>query len=109
MAEDPGINLNPRAVWIASAAERIRAIMPASERVLGPRWTFPNTSNGGFDLRAAPLVERKRVLAGLLKEAGDIGPLFLSDHFEDDAETLFDKSCQMGLEGIVSKLRNAHY
>jgi bifunctional non-homologous end joining protein LigD len=25
----------------------------------------------GFDLRAAPLTERKRVLAGLLKEAGD--------------------------------------
>ena len=63
----------------------------------------------GFDLRAAPLVERKRVLAGLLKEAGDIGPLFLSDHFEDDAATLFDKSCEMGLEGIVSKLRNAPY
>jgi bifunctional non-homologous end joining protein LigD len=38
----------------------------------------------GFDLRAAPLVERKRVLAGLLKEAGDIGPLHLSDHFDDD-------------------------
>ena len=63
----------------------------------------------GFDLRAAPLVERKRVLAGLLQEAGDIGPLFLSDHFEDDAATLFDKSCEMGLEGIVSKLRNAPY
>jgi bifunctional non-homologous end joining protein LigD len=63
----------------------------------------------GFDLRAAPLVERKRVLDGLLKEAGDIGPLFLSSHFEDDAAMIFDKSCEMGLEGIVSKLRSAPY
>src|SRR4051812_32975560 len=31
----------------------------------------------GFDLRAASLVERKRVLAGLLKEAGNIGPVHL--------------------------------
>ena len=63
----------------------------------------------GFDLRAAPLVERKRVLGGLLKEAGDIGPLFLSDHFEDEGAMIFDKSCELGLEGIVSKLRNAPY
>jgi bifunctional non-homologous end joining protein LigD len=29
----------------------------------------------GFDLRASPLIERKRVLSGLPKEASDIGPL----------------------------------
>src|SRR5258707_177189 len=63
----------------------------------------------GFDLRAAPLVERKRVLAGLLKEAGNIGPMFLSESFEQDGNTLFEKACQLGLEGVVSKLRNAPY
>jgi bifunctional non-homologous end joining protein LigD len=63
----------------------------------------------GFDLRAAPLVERKRVLAGLLTEAGDIGPLHLSDHFDEDGAMIFRKSCEMGLEGIVSKLRDAPY
>jgi len=63
----------------------------------------------GFDLRAAPLVERKRVLEGLLKEAGDTGPLFFSDHFEDDSAMIFDMSCALGLEGIVSKVRNAPY
>ena len=57
----------------------------------------------GFDLRAAPLIERKRVLAGLLKEAGDIGPVFLSD---EDAATMFAKSSELGL---ASKLRNAAY
>jgi bifunctional non-homologous end joining protein LigD len=63
----------------------------------------------GFDLRGAPLTERKRVLTGLLKEAGDIGPLHLSEHFEEDADTLFAKSCEMGLEGVVSKLRDSPY
>lgn len=62
----------------------------------------------GFDLRAAPLVERKRVLEGLLKEAGDIGPLHFSEYFEDGS-MIFDKSCELGLEGIVSKARNAPY
>jgi len=64
---------------------------------------------GGFDLRASPLTERKRLLDGLLKEAGDIGPLYLSEHFEEDGDTLFDESCELGLEGIVSKVRNAPY
>ena len=63
----------------------------------------------GFDLRAAPLVERKRVLTGLLQEAGNIGHVLLSEHFEEDANTLFAKSCELGLEGIVSKLRDAPY
>src|SRR4051812_24739586 len=62
----------------------------------------------GFDLRAARLVERKRVLEGLLKEAGDIGPLHFSQHF-DDGSMIFDKSCELGLEGIVSKARSAPY
>jgi bifunctional non-homologous end joining protein LigD len=61
----------------------------------------------GFDLRGAPLVERKRVLEGLLKEAGDIGPLFLSQHFNEDGALLFHKACGMKLEGIVSKVRDA--
>ena len=63
----------------------------------------------GFDLRAAQFTERKRVLDGLLNEAGDIGPLYLSEHFEEDGNTLFAKSCELGLEGIVSKARNAPY
>jgi bifunctional non-homologous end joining protein LigD len=63
----------------------------------------------GFDLREAPLVERKRVLNGLLKEAGGLGPLLFSDHFEEDGAMMFVKSCELGLEGIVSKMRDAPY
>jgi bifunctional non-homologous end joining protein LigD len=40
---------------------------------------------------------------------GYIGPALYSEHFDDDAETLFSKSCDLGMEGIVSKLRDAPY
>jgi bifunctional non-homologous end joining protein LigD len=63
----------------------------------------------GFDLRAAPLIDRKRVLADLLKQAGDIGPILLSESFEEDGQRMFDRACEMGLEGIVSKVRTAPY
>src|SRR5436305_5325831 len=54
----------------------------------------------GFDLRAASLVERKRVLEGLLKEAGDIGPLHLSDHF-DDGSLIIDNAFELRCQGMV--------
>ena len=64
----------------------------------------------GYDLRAARLIERKRILAQLLKaDPADITPVLLSDHFEDDGPLMFTKSCEMGLEGIISKLRDAPY
>jgi bifunctional non-homologous end joining protein LigD len=63
----------------------------------------------GFDLRAAPLIDRKRVLAGLLKEARGIGPVMLSESFGEDAKIMFERACALGLEGIVSKARNAPY
>jgi bifunctional non-homologous end joining protein LigD len=63
----------------------------------------------GFDLRAAPLVERKRVLASLLSEAGAAVPRILySEHFVDGAD-LFARASAMGLEGIVSKRADAPY
>ena len=63
----------------------------------------------GFDLRAARLVERKRVLSGFLHDAGDAGPLHYSEHFEIDGKSMFQKACDMRLEGIVSKLRDSPY
>jgi bifunctional non-homologous end joining protein LigD len=61
----------------------------------------------GFDLRAAPLVDRKRVLAGILEGAPP--PIFYSEHFETDAAALFAQAQQLGLEGIISKRRDAPY
>jgi bifunctional non-homologous end joining protein LigD len=61
----------------------------------------------GFDLRAAPLLDRKRVLAGLLDGAGP--PILYSDHMEVEGSVMFEHACKLHLEGVVSKLRDAPY
>ena len=62
----------------------------------------------GFDLRAAPLIERRRVLAELLPlKPGS--PILFSAHLEGQGETIFDHACAMGLEGLVCKLRDSPY
>ena len=63
----------------------------------------------GFDTRAAPLIERKRVLQSFLAEAGRSVPrVIYSEHFEDGAG-LYRRALGMGLEGIVSKRADAPY
>jgi bifunctional non-homologous end joining protein LigD len=61
----------------------------------------------GFDLRAAPLLDRKRVLAGLLDGIGP--PILYSDHMELEGVVMFDHACKLELEGVVSKQRDARY
>lgn len=59
----------------------------------------------GRDLRKEPL-ERRRAL---LKSAIAGVDILFSDHFEGDGEVLFREACKFGLEGIVSKRRDAPY
>ncbi len=61
----------------------------------------------GFDLRETPLVERKRLLEAIL--GGGSGPLRYGGHFDEDGEIVLRHACQLGLEGIVSKLRDSPY
>ena len=64
----------------------------------------------GFDLSGVPLVERKRALEGLITPLIDQrSPIQLSTYFEGDGEDLFLRASQMGLEGIVSKKKDARY
>jgi bifunctional non-homologous end joining protein LigD len=60
----------------------------------------------GFDTRAAPLIERKRVLEAFIKEAATTAPGVM--HFEDGA-ALYARARRLKLEGIVSKLANSSY
>jgi bifunctional non-homologous end joining protein LigD len=61
----------------------------------------------GFDIRAAPLIERKRVLEGLLAEAKQ--PRFAySEHFAAGA-TVLRHARKIGARGIVSKDKDAPY
>jgi bifunctional non-homologous end joining protein LigD len=61
---------------------------------------------GGFDTRAAPLIE---CCNSFLLEAAAASPLTLySEHFEDGPD-LYARTRAMGLEGIVSKRADAPY
>jgi bifunctional non-homologous end joining protein LigD len=63
----------------------------------------------GYDFRRAKLIDRKAALAELLTGAGDIGPVFYSEHFDASGDDLFKQACGSGLEVIVSKAKSAPY
>jgi bifunctional non-homologous end joining protein LigD len=61
----------------------------------------------GWDLRAAPLVERKALLADLLKEA--VAPLRFSDHVIGGGPQFKKQACVFALEGCISKKASSTY
>src|SRR5262249_29526756 len=61
----------------------------------------------GRDLRNLPLAERKAVLARLLRGSGPTNRY--SDHVEGRGDEFYDRACRQGLEGIVSKRKDAPY
>jgi bifunctional non-homologous end joining protein LigD len=60
----------------------------------------------GFDLRVAPLVERKKLLARLLPSAG---PIRAVDHVAGHGRALYASVRELGLEGIVAKRAQSAY
>jgi bifunctional non-homologous end joining protein LigD len=62
----------------------------------------------GYDLTKATLIERKQALKALLDGPTD-GIVRLSEHFETEGSTMLKLARDMGLEGIVSKRRDAAY
>jgi bifunctional non-homologous end joining protein LigD len=59
----------------------------------------------GRDLRKLPLVERKAVLKKLIEKT----PVQFSESFELDGREMFRHACRVGLEGVVSKVRDSRY
>jgi bifunctional non-homologous end joining protein LigD len=59
----------------------------------------------GYDLRKLPLVERKAHLKKLI--AGTA--IQFSESFELDGAEMFAHACGIGLEGVVSKVRDSRY
>jgi bifunctional non-homologous end joining protein LigD len=64
----------------------------------------PLCLNGG-DLRKLPLRERKSVLRKFLTSTD----VQFSDSFEIDGRDMSAHVCQLGLEGVVSKVRDSTY
>jgi bifunctional non-homologous end joining protein LigD len=60
----------------------------------------------GYDLRRAPLIERKQLLQSIVKP---FTLLRVSDHFENAGEDLVEAARQSGLEGLVAKSTTSVY
>jgi bifunctional non-homologous end joining protein LigD len=59
----------------------------------------------GYDLRKLPLVERKALLKNLIAKTA----IQFSESFEVDGPEMFKHACGIGLEGVVSKVRDSRY
>jgi bifunctional non-homologous end joining protein LigD len=59
----------------------------------------------GYDMRKAPLFQRKAALRALIAKSD----ILFSDSFEVDGAEMFRSACSMGLEGVVSKVQDARY
>jgi len=63
----------------------------------------------GYDLRAVPLAERKRLLAELIRAVPAGFALRFNDHLEQPDGDILVEACRLGLEGIVSKRKDLPY
>ena len=62
----------------------------------------------GHDLRAVPLIERRKLLGGLLnKHTSDV--IRFSETVEGPAQDLLTSACRMGLEGLIGKRKISPY
>jgi bifunctional non-homologous end joining protein LigD len=59
----------------------------------------------GYDLRKLPLLERKTLLKKLIAKTA----IQFSESFEVDGPEMFKHACGVGLEGVVSKVRDSRY
>jgi bifunctional non-homologous end joining protein LigD len=59
----------------------------------------------GQDLRKLPLIERKAHLKKLIEKTA----IQFSESFEVDGKEMFAHACKVGLEGVVSKVRDSRY
>jgi bifunctional non-homologous end joining protein LigD len=62
----------------------------------------------GCDLRNVALADRKALLAAVLQRA-DANIIRLSDHFEIEGTKFFEHVSRLGLEGMISKRKDAPY
>jgi len=72
-------------------------------------FAFDLLFEGGEDLRAQPLADRKARLQQLLSDAGEDARLRFVEHFDTGGEAVLRSACRLSLEGIVSKQADATY
>ncbi len=63
----------------------------------------------GHNLRNLPLERRKKMLEDLLSNSNDEDIVRFSEHLGTRGKEIFQKACQLGAEGIVSKKKSSPY
>lgn len=63
----------------------------------------------GHNLRELPLTERKKILEKVLSGSSSDETIRFSQHIEGDVKQIFGKACELGTEGIISKLADGKY
>jgi bifunctional non-homologous end joining protein LigD len=63
----------------------------------------------GHNLRQQPLVERKQMLERMLESMPENQIVRYGQHLESEGKPIFEQACQLGAEGIVSKLSKSPY
>jgi bifunctional non-homologous end joining protein LigD len=70
-------------------------------------YAFDVIELNGQDLRRQPWEDRRGDVTRVLRKSAP--DLRLSEHLEGDGDVIFRHACKLGLEGIVSKRRDAGY
>ena len=63
----------------------------------------------GHDLKGAPLIERKTLLASIIERSRVDESIRLSEHIQGNGVEIFKGACKVQAEGIVSKRATAKY
>jgi DNA ligase D-like protein (predicted ligase) len=88
---------------------RLGVIRPAADllaEVPAYYYLFDVLWAGGRDVRPAPLLERKKILRGLLSFGG---PLRFTEHRDTEGEAYYREACAKGWEGLIAKRADAPY
>ncbi|HVT90580.1 MAG TPA: DNA ligase D [Tepidisphaeraceae bacterium] len=89
--------------------QALQAMLKDKEKVRLRYYVFDLPFCNGVDLRATPLIERKKQLETILAKSRLSSEIGYSDHFIGDGDAVEKKACQMDLEGIISKRVDAPY
>jgi bifunctional non-homologous end joining protein LigD len=87
----------------------LQAAFDEGKRVPMTYFVFDLLHLDGHNLRGFPLTQRKEILEGLIGELGDQNAIRYSEHIRGGGVEMFRNACQLGAEGVISKLADGKY
>ncbi|HLY10583.1 MAG TPA: DNA ligase D [Planctomycetota bacterium] len=100
------VALSPRGV---SSFDLLKESLTTGERSHVFYYLFDLLYLDGIDLRGRALEERKQALSRLLGAAPDAPHLRYSEHVQGRGDLFYRHACELQMEGIVSKRKDAPY